>query len=225
MNLDELLTGFPWERTRDVLWEEPSAVEKEPTPADARAVSRLISAQRESQLDLLVDLSVTPIIAEPKAASRVDPTYLGPPIHELRAPRAVSRLFLERVARVGKDLGRLSAEAMQRVDPANADLGRVLRLIALAAERRVAERDDLEVDWVQISPEADLGIVLTPMYMHMVRGRMPHNEESARLADALQSGIEKRALRVAEDIAVWAAALSKEGAARMLELRRGRVRP
>ena len=74
MNLEELLERFPWIRTRDILWAEPPPLIDEPlAPSAARAIGELIERHRASQLDVLMGVIVTPVLASPTLSTSRTP--------------------------------------------------------------------------------------------------------------------------------------------------------
>ena len=164
MKLDDALDQLPWAETREILCGEPWAVEA----LHLDTAERLIVQQRASQLEVLVRLMLSPVL-EPKPAAPVDDprrtvTDLPGQVFELRDPRRTARLFVDRAARTGKDLRPFRDEDLNQLDDSNAQLGRLLRLLAVAHDSSRVERAAMRGEWRAIASDTvDMVPVLTPM--------------------------------------------------------------
>lgn len=223
MKLDELLRLYPWKRTFAELCADPPPAEDLPL----RNAERLIAQQRDSQLETLLNLMVSPVL-EPTYAHDAPPgTARETPVgaFQLGDRRRTARLFLDTAIRAGDDLRPFEPAALDKLSGDNAVLGRFLRLLATASETDRAERASHSNEWRTVmSHRADLGLVLSPM---IYSGGNPKPESTDPLIERLTGAIAKqfkdpptdRNLKSPETLSRWTTGLAREGYARLEELR------
>jgi hypothetical protein len=197
-------------------------------PPPAPDVARLISQQRDSQIQTLVRSMVGPRLegdfAE-AAAGRESPRR-GPRPRKLRDPRKASSLFLTTCAQAGAVLRSLD---LSYVDDADRALGSLLVLVSLAREAP-RERKEHRGRWREVAAEAErlratagfgrtpFGAVLTPMLLEALSyGEMMVSWMVGELSGELDDDTGRL------DLGRWTRRTIREGAARLEELSAGAV--
>jgi hypothetical protein len=226
LKLDEILRAHPSSQTLAVLWGEPAT----PDAKRTEKAQELIRGQRDAQVDILVGLMRSPVLANLKqrrAEGIEEPSEIAPlAAFELRNPRRTARLFIDHTARTGRVLYHFGIETIEQLERRDERLGQLLWRLAIGQGSR---RDDrrygvdrwLEVTW---NPWDDsLGAVLTPMVARwfrkdstfglqplidaLTRTQAEPVEASAHLLGGATSGL-----------AQWTPHLVREGATRLREL-------
>jgi|GEM_PF-5971458 len=171
MELNKLSEQFPWDETYRRLCGDPP--EQRDLPLER--AKALIVEQRESQLEVLSRGMYGPRLMtgspphgdEPEVGQEL-------PRFEFNDPDRTARRFMRVAAQVGARLRPWTPERLAQLDPANALLGRLLRLLAVA-EEPAGSSGDMGAEWEELkagsavlSAEGEepspLGPVLGPMF-------------------------------------------------------------
>jgi hypothetical protein len=160
----------------------------------------------------------TPLLASEGTANGEEPRSKDGAALALKSPRRAARLFVEGAIRDGKGLSEfvIHFDTMTFDD---AQLARLLWLLAISADMSPAERRDQRPRWDQVVLEpADLGRVLSPMVGAIDTRSGDMAQMSTRLADDLAGELEVQKVAPREPLVPWTTALVREGAIRIREL-------
>jgi hypothetical protein len=187
---------------------------------------RFIARQRESQLEVLQRLMLSPVLEAQAAVQSFDPVshtaHPRPQVLELRAPRRTARLFLDQAIRAGKDLRPLQTSNFQQLEYSSAYLGRLLRLLAVAQDTPRRERARLADEWRLVTAQRpDVGLVLSPMLY--ARPTTAVDRGVRQLANELGRSLHEASVEVSgrardKTLEAWTASLVREGSSRLREL-------
>jgi hypothetical protein len=195
-------------------------------PPPAPDVARLISQQRDSQMQTLARAMVGPRFEGDfaEAATGRERPRREPRHRELRHPRKASSLFLATCAQAGAVLRSLD---LSNVDDADRALGSLLVLVSLAREAP-REREEHRGRWREVAAETErlrttvrlgrtpFGAVLTPMLLEALsQGEVMVDWMVGELSGGLDDEIGRR------DLERWTRRTIREGAARLEELSAG----
>ena len=173
-------------------------------------------------MHVLIRVMITPIVAtdrEMEASVAVGRAPL-----QLRSPRQTARMFFDRATRVGKDLVEHEPSNLDELDSDDAQLGKLLRLLAVSAGLSLHERSRLRPEWLALLDQrADFGAVITPMAVSArgVEARSefdPGNDYAvtANLTRRLESELEAQDRALTKSLDTWTRSLVREGAKRLL---------
>lgn len=195
-------------------------------PPPAPDVARLISQQRDSQMQTLARAMAGPRLEGDFAEAAVghERPRREPRRRELRDPRKASSLFLATCAQAGAVLRSLD---LSSVDDADRALGSLLVLVSLAREAP-REREEHRSRWREVAAEAErlrttvgfgqtpFGTVLTPMLLEALSyGKTMVGWMVGELSETLDDETGRR------DLERWTRRTIREGAARLEELSAG----
>lgn len=195
-------------------------------PPPGPDVARLISQQRDSQMQTLARAMVGPRFEGDFAEAAADRErhHRGPRPRELRDPRKASSLFLATCAQAGAVLRSLD---LSYVDDTDRALGSLLTLVSLAREAP-RERKEHRSRWREVAAETErlrttvgfgrtpFGAVLTPMLLEALSyGEMMVGWMVGELSGELDDEIGRR------DLERWTRRTIREGAARLEGLSAG----
>jgi len=172
MELNKLLEEFPWTETYRRLCGDPP----DQSEISLERPQALIIQYRESQLEVLARGMYGPKLASdvPLQGNEPGVEQQKLPRFEFNDPDRAARRFLRVAAQVGSRLRPWTPEHLAELDPADALLGRLLRLLAVA-EEPAGSSGSTEGEWEELkarsavdNPEDDepspFGPVLGPMF-------------------------------------------------------------
>lgn len=178
MELKKLSEQFPWDETYRRLCGDPP----EQSELSLEQAKALIVEQRESQLEVLARGMYGPRLVTGAPPGGDDPEGEGDepalgyelPRFEFNDPDRTARRFMRVAAQVGARLRPWTPERLAELDPADALLGRLLRLLAVA-EAPAGSSGDMGAEWEELKASSaavaadaeepfPLGPVLGPMF-------------------------------------------------------------
>jgi hypothetical protein len=210
VKLELALERMPWPETFERLCADPE------TRVQPQNPWRIIGSQRDTQVDTLARCMFQPTLAyAAREGSMSD--------FQLQAPRTTARLVLADAIRTGRHLLLYDPNELAELDPVDAGLGLLLRLMATADGLSRTDREALTRDWnFALSLAADPGPVLGLMI------DAGGTAERQRLASVLLSRLEETGKKPMEgqsqwvqpprSLDQWLNQLGREGAVRLTEL-------